>query len=457
MWRSWRKRIWGILLLWSGVAHAGGHGLPADRPWSLDDVVAWGRAHNPDIMMARQVRAEAAARLEARRGDWYPQVVAEAGWMRADAPSAYLFGTIDERKLPPGTDFNDPGHLDSFEVGITAKMRLFDSGRTPLSIRQGEEEVREMESRICDVENRVVSQVVRLFHEHLAAREEVRIWEASKKTVAEQLRVTAIRFEGGSALRSDLLSLEVREAEISAATVVAENRVAVIAAKLKNALGLPLDAGIRLGKGKGNAGRVTESEEALFDLARTHRPELAASRIRNEIATLQLERKKREHGPAVGVLARYWMKDGDAAFNRDRENWQVGVNVSVPVFEGFTTTARIREAGIRKRRMEAEAERLWQQVALDIRQRFLELQAAGKRLQVAEKAVALASESFSLVSVEFQGGSAGVTRYLEAELDQSRTRRQRVRAELDVAIAEAELMRAVGLWSRKNGEEGEGS
>jgi hypothetical protein len=54
-------------------------------------------------------------------------------YLQGDAPSAYLFKTIDQRKLPPGTDFNDPGWFENFESGVSAGINLYSGGRDRLN------------------------------------------------------------------------------------------------------------------------------------------------------------------------------------------------------------------------------------------------------------------------------------------------------------------------------------
>ena len=82
---------------------------------TLIDVLAIARANNPDLLMALARIERARAMLEKSTAPFYPQVKIYTEYLQGDAPSAYLFKTIDQRKLPPGTDFNDPGWFENFE------------------------------------------------------------------------------------------------------------------------------------------------------------------------------------------------------------------------------------------------------------------------------------------------------------------------------------------------------
>ncbi len=63
-----------------------------------------------------------------------------------------------------------------------------------------------------------------------------------------------------------------------------------------------------------------------------------------------------------------------------------------------------------------------------------------------------AEESLSLVKKQYEGGSATITRYLEAELDRNRARTRSAAAYYDRDKAIADIARAVGYWARISAE-----
>jgi outer membrane protein TolC len=75
---------------------------------------------------------------------------------------------------------------------------------------------------------------------------------------------------------------------------------------------------------------------------------------------------------------------------------------------------------------------------------------------VTRASVAQAEESLRLVKKQYEGGSATVTRYLDAELDRSRTEIRAITARYDREKARADVGRALGLWAASaTREEGE--
>jgi len=108
----------------------------SDDKTSLKKVVAsYLRKHpdfldnNPDLLMAMARIERARALLEKSAAPFYPQVNVYTEYVQGDAPSAYLFKSIDQRKLPPDTNFNAPGWFENYESGVSAGINLFNGGR----------------------------------------------------------------------------------------------------------------------------------------------------------------------------------------------------------------------------------------------------------------------------------------------------------------------------------------
>jgi outer membrane protein len=96
-------------------------------------------------------------------------------------------------------------------------------------------------------------------------------------------------------------------------------------------------------------------------------------------------------------------------------------------------------------------------IARDVETAYLRLGEARARYGVAAQAVGAADESLQLVAVQYRGGAATVTRYLEAESGQARARTAKIQAQLDVERATVDVERAIGRlsrWGRRAGDEG---
>ena len=102
---------------------------------TLEKVIRIALQNNPDMGMAVARIQQSEAMLDEAMSAFWPVISVYGEYLQGNAPSAYLFKTIDQRKLPPNTDFNNPGWFENYEVGIQGRLNLFNGGRDYLRKR----------------------------------------------------------------------------------------------------------------------------------------------------------------------------------------------------------------------------------------------------------------------------------------------------------------------------------
>ena len=131
-------------------------------------------------------------------------------------------------------------------------------------------------------------------------------------------------------------------------------------------------------------------------------------------------------------------------YDFDEENWTAGILFSWEIFEGFRTRADEHEAQAIFEEMLHRDRKTTLAVELEVKTAYLGLTDARARLEVARQRVANADESLKLVGHQYEGGSATVTRYLEAELARNQARMSQAAAFYDREKAVADIARAIG-------------
>ncbi|MEZ4567986.1 MAG: TolC family protein [Desulfobacterales bacterium] len=166
-----------------------------ETPLTLSNAIEIALANNPELLQAVARMAQARAMQSLADAAFWPAVGAYTEYMQGDAPSAYLFKTIDQRQLPQNLNFNDPGWFENFETGVSARMNLFNGAGifspVPWPTRTGPFLKLDRQSIV----NELTSQVIAAFYDVLSAREFADIAETSVATVSEQLRIAKVRFE----------------------------------------------------------------------------------------------------------------------------------------------------------------------------------------------------------------------------------------------------------------------
>ncbi|MFH2064204.1 MAG: TolC family protein [Pseudomonadota bacterium] len=418
-----------------------------DKAISLKDAILLALANNPDGNIAAARIKQAAAMLQQTDALFYPYVGFYTEYSRGDSPSSSLFKTIDQRMLAPNTDFNDPGVYDNFETGIQGWLNLFNGGRDVLQRGMAERDlaIRHLDQK--GVENSLVASVIRSYYNCLAAEDHINIVNKSIETVSEQLRIMNIRFAEGGALKSDILTLNVRLAQVKEDLVQSRNRMKIAKAVLAGVMGISADQEIVLTREAPISHEIPGDFSSGMMAAVQKRPELQKIRKHLEQSRMSLDMAKSGYLPRVDLQGKYYVDDPDMDYDRDRENWMAAVVLNWDLFTGFSTRSERAKAAAGLEELLAVDRKTLLEVRLDVKTAYLELEAAEARVEVAKNSVEMAEESLQLVKKQFDGGSATVTRYLEAELARNTARTRSTAAYYDREIAIANVGRSIGFFT----------
>lgn len=418
------------------------------RMLSLAEAIDFALANNPDRQMAATRIAQAEAMITKTGAGFYPAVGLSTEYLQGDAPSAYLFKTIDQRQLAAGTDFNQPGWFQNWEAGGSVRWNLFSGGRDYLSRRMAETGLTLSALDRESIDNSLRAAVIQGFYNILAAEDTLDISRQSAATVREQLRVMRVRYDAGGALKSDILSLEVRLAEAEEEVVRGENRVKTATAALANVLGIDPTAPIQLDPASSFDDAVPEDFQTGLTHALAHRPEIHQARQRVIRSRMALDLAKSGYMPSVDFQTRWYLDAPEPhQFDTAKDNWTAGVMLNWALFSGFSTQADARKAKAQLEETLIADRKALQAVKFDVKTAYLRLEEAHARSAVARKSIESAEESFKLVAQQYAGGSATITRYLEAEMALNRSRRHNATATADRLKARADVCRAIGRWS----------
>ncbi len=422
-------------------------GPDLSQPLDLPGAIRLALAQNPDQEMALMRIRQSEAMLDQALAAFLPMLSAYTEFARGDVPSGYLFKTIDQRLLPPGTNFNDPGTFQNWESGLRARWNLFRGGQDYLR--------RQMASLGLDIshldrqalENSLVASVIKGFYNCLAAGQFEEIAQQAVENVQVQVRTAEVRFRGGGALKSDVLSLKVRLAQAQEDLVRARNNRLLALAALANLLGADPDTRLNLVPGQDPQAQVPPVYSQGVVQALEHRPELRKVRQQVVSARLALEAARAEFLPRLDAQATYYWDDPLAQYQGDRGNYTYGLLLNWDLFTGLSTVKEGKKARAALGEMLAADRKATLGIQLDVKSAYLGLAESLARLEVSQAAVDQAAEALKLVARQYQGGAVDVTRYLDADLNLNAARVRYAAASYDALKSRADIARALGQWS----------
>lgn len=432
------------------AAEPGPAALPApdlSRPLDLQTAIRLALAQNPDQEMALMRIRQSEAMLDQALAAFLPMLSVYTEFARGDVPSGYLFKTIDQRLLPPGTNFNDPGTFQNWESGLRLRWNLFRGGQDYLRRQMAAQGVEISRLDRQALENSLVASVIKGFYNGLAAAQFEEIASRAVENVQVQVRLAEVRHQGGGALKSDLLSLKVRLAQAQEDLVRARNNHLLALAALANLLGADPDTTLTLAPGDQVEARVPAAYAQGVVLALEQRPELRKVRQQVVSARLALEAARAEHLPRLDAQATYYWDDPQAQYAGARTNYTYGLLLNWDLFTGLSTVKEGEKAKAALLEMLAADRKATQNIQLDVKAAYLGLAESLARLGVSQAAVEQAEEALKLVGRQYEGGAADVTRYLDAELNRNAARVRAAAASYDALKSRADVARALGQWS----------
>lgn len=422
--------------------------IPQELPASLnlEQAAALVMERNPQFDLAAAHLAKAESEIAASRVAFRPKVGLNLEYLRADAPSLFLFKTIDARGFVPGTDFNQPGSFGNWEAGLSFGYNLYAGGQSKLQTRIAE---LQRELQLADtsaLRNHLLAATYRLWFEIQGAEFMVQTAESSLRTVSAQHEEMKLRFEEGTVLKADLLSLDARLASTEADLIAARHAAYSGKVALASLMGLPFGSLPALELQQETAihyPQTTSLETALADALR-QRSELEVLRLQLAQAGLRVEQANGSNRPQVDVFGQVWADNPELSFDGSDANWAVGIALSWDLFDGGATEARGARAQAERLAVKAMDRQAWLQVQAEVEQAHSNLGDALAQQEAAHRGQQASEESFRLVQVQFEEGLANITRYLEAEQMLTDARYRVTMAQIAEQQARIDFMQATG-------------
>jgi outer membrane protein len=126
-------------------------------------------------------------------------------------------------------------------------------------------------------------------------------------------------------------------------------------------------------------------------------------------------------------------------------NWNAGVLLTVPLFSGFLTVHQAAEAKSNFYILKANEESIRQQILLDVRQAYLNLQAAEASIATAELATHQAKENLDLANGRYAAGVGSPIEVSDAFATYVTAQANYTGALSNYKIAQATIEKAMGV------------
>jgi outer membrane protein TolC len=431
---------------------------PAAARLTVDQVISRALANQPLIQQAQATVEAARARVGEANSAYYPFVAGTASYNRISDQSFAIASLLPPASvlsqlgisIPPNVEpllasplSLVPVNMWDFNVGLN--QVIFQFGKRGIQVKLAESGVSAAEIGVEQIRTSLAFQAAQGFYTVLFLKEQLAALDSQVANLNEHLQAVEVRTQTGSATRYDELSTEVRISALQSQRIEAENQLNKQTVGLKQLLGMSESEPLDLDGGFAASARAPADEQALLASALARRAEVRQAADAERVA--ELGRRLADIGgwPTVSGHASIGYKNGILPdINTPVLNWVAGVQVNVPIFEGFLIARQGEEAEKKLQAARESSLAVKRTVATQVLQAVQDVEAGRRQVETSQAQLDQAKEMLDVVKLQYDLGMLTNLEYLDAQAALERAELGSLQSQYREVLSEYALKQATG-------------
>jgi len=400
------------------------------------------------------------------RGNLFPQLSLTAGFQhkRTEMPESANFSYIPATSLLDTTaTANDQmlaGYVDnaydailpediqkenSLSSSVKLEQAVFTGGKLINGIKIANKLYNIQEKRYFLVKQDIIYNTKDKYYSAILAQNVVEIKKDALQFAKEYYQKVKKMYNQGLVSEYDLLRAELEVAKLEPEVQEALKNAALALESLKNYLNLEEEISL--------AGDIVLPNMQEFNLENAlqeglkMRTELELSKINLEVSRVNLRYEKGNFLPNIGITAEYnyFGQNENSIENDDWGNYyQVGIGFSMPLFTGFSNSAKTAKARHQLKQSQYSHQDLQEKIKLQIRNAYLTWQNNLKKLETQKKNRELAQKGLEIAQTRYENQVSDQLEVFDAQLQVKIARLNYRNSVYDTIMAYEELLKSIG-------------
>jgi outer membrane protein TolC len=427
----------------------------ATESLDLDEYLSLVVDYSRDLKLADRERAMAGARKSEATAGALPKIFVEAGYVR-NFTDNYMFvdpGAFNGGDDGDGNGDGNGGGSDELKFKInryneftaTAVLdQVIFSPAVRYGIR-GAGQYQELADFMYEASYQaIITQAKRVFYQAVLFE---KVWEvrvAAEENARENYDSVKAKFESGLVSEFALLQAEVRWKNTIPDTSQARRDRELVLNNLKTMAGISVLETVDLNLSLDEYPALPDTVDVEAVLAR--RPDYNTLVMEEKLRETSVKANRAAYYPTLyGRLAGIYTAQSDE-WRLDQENtiWQGSLRLSIPIFMGGATRARVKQASIDLEKTHLRIDRARDDIYKELANIFLWMQEARERIESAEATLVSAERAFRIAEATSRNGLATQLELKDARLDLDEARLNHYLAIYDYMVAHFEWDRATG-------------
>jgi outer membrane protein TolC len=434
------------ILVIAAASAAGQTGPAARGAITLETAVRAALRGNHDLAAARLEVERAEARVSEAWGYALPRLDVSARYSRAiQKPVFFLpdFNDLSSGRVMP----IEIGSTNSFDMTFSASQVLFNSavftgvGTAHVYAKAAREMYRAKEVE-------VVTGVRKTYYGALLAAQVASVARENLKNAEDNLRRVTLLASQGLVAEYDRLRAIVGVENLRPEITRAENAATLAVNALRIAMGVPFADSLEVSGDIAfepvDSAIVAEAQAIVLDA----NPSLAALRYQVEVNDAFIAVERSNYLPTLAAFGNYQLqaqKNDLRVSTRDIvASSLVGVTLSLNIFNGLQTNARVEQAQLDMRKVQEQITGLELQLRTGVQSATLQLRRIRQRIAAQEETIRTAERGYAIAAARYGSGSGTQLEVNDARLALTQARLNLAQTHFEYLVASADLDQILG-------------
>jgi outer membrane protein TolC len=415
--------------------------------FSLDQCVEYAQKNNVQVknaLLAIEVQAQTNREIAATA---FPTINTNvSGTDYTKIPTSLLpgqiFGGAPGTFIPVqfGTKFNA-------NYGASIQQLLFD-GQVFIALQARATSMEMQRKNAALTEEAIKANIYKIYYQLSASKTQLNILDANINRVKNLAHDAQIMYKNGFAEKLDVDKLSVQLNNLETEKLKANNSVAIGYMGLKMLMGMPVNDSLSL---TDVINETSLNNDVLMESnfqynVRKDYQYLSTIKKLNEF---NIKRYQLSNLPTIAMSGSYSKNAQRSEFDFFKGgNWfttsLISLNISLPIFNGFATDARIKRTKIELKQTENQIESLKNSIDNEITQSKLNYMSSVATVQFQKKNMELAEAVYGQTKKKFEAGTGSNTEISAAQADLVSAQNNYMNALYTALIAKVDLMKATG-------------
>ncbi len=394
------------------------------------------------------------AKLEVESGHFKTKEVWAGALPTVEGVGGLTHNPLLQQSALPGEIFGEPGTTMlvalgqkwNTNIGVTVSQVLFNqSVFAGLKAAKTSQELYELQTSLT--EEAIIEQVTSAYYAILIQQKKLSVVDTTISNTQQTLDIAITQYDNGLIKEIDKKRLMVTVSNLKSQRQQLQNELDILTNQLKLIAGIPVSESLSLAAEESFEEKGTFSENINI----SNRTEMAMLETQQRLLQIELQATKGGRYPTLSLSGNYSYQGLSNEFPYgagDQANWfdvaSIGLNLKIPIFNGFATNAKIQQSKIANQIIQEDIALTTNQLNFAVTNAKNQIENNLITLNIQKENVELAREVASSIKVNYNNGLASLNDLLSSETSLTESENNYLMAMLNYKIAEIELIKAAG-------------